>query len=499
MSNRLFSFLSNAAQGSSGRWWVLTAVECGNFVVYMDGFIVTLALPAMSRHFDVGLHEVKWVVIAYLAALTATLLVAGRLADLWGRRRVMVAGAALLTLASVLCAMASSLTMLIACRVVQGLGGALVLANVMAEITATFPREVRRRVMSINASVLALGQVSGLVLGGILIHWLGWPSIFVFTAVVSGIGALLSAIVLRDHPVEPGATLDLWGAFLSILIVGGSFLFVERALQSLNNPAYLVLPLLAGVVMLGLFVAVEWRSPRPLIDLNLFRSRSYLCGALAAMFYFSAAVSCFFLLPLFAQIVLKMSPFAAGLVMVPLSVALTASSQLVGYLPGHLTARVLSTAGILCACAAVYWLSTIDATTSVVHIMAPLVLLGVGGGLFHPPNNGAVLARVPPGELGSANGLFTTVRNFGQALGTVLASGLLGQGLKSVGMVASLGRDPGALDEVQYLSAFVQSQAHAFRVAALLALVGAGISVLRSGGFTIKTDQEHIGEPAPYS
>ena len=119
-------------------------------------------------------------------------------------------------------------------------------------------------------------------------------------------------------------------------------------------------------------------------------------------------------------------------------------------------------------------------------------------GLFHPPNNGAVLARVSPRELGSANGFFTTARNFDQVLGTVLAAGLLDQGLKSAGVVARLGRDSGALDEVQYLSAYVHSQAHSFRVAALLALVGAVISALRGGAVARKTDRKQIGGPAPH-
>src|SRR5215475_8925924 len=139
MAAGLISRLREATQGPSYRWWVLAAVECGNFVVYMDGFIVTLALPAMARHFGVGIHEIKWVLVAYLAALTVTLLVAGRLADLWGRRSVTVVGIALLALGAGLCALAPTLPALIAFRVVQGQGGALVLASVMAEITAVFP------------------------------------------------------------------------------------------------------------------------------------------------------------------------------------------------------------------------------------------------------------------------------------------------------------------------------------------------------------------------
>src|SRR4051812_45530880 len=126
MPGGLLTRLRETAQGPASRWWVLAAVECGHFVDYMDAFIVTLALPAMARHFGVGIHEIKWVLIAYLASLTVTLLLAGRLADRWGRKPVTVAGVTLLSLSAALCALAPNLPALIVFRVLQGLGGALV-------------------------------------------------------------------------------------------------------------------------------------------------------------------------------------------------------------------------------------------------------------------------------------------------------------------------------------------------------------------------------------
>src|SRR6516164_699401 len=125
-------------QCSAHRWWTLAAVECGNFVVYMDGFIVTLALPTLARHFGVALSVLKWVIVAYLLTVTVTLLPAGRLADIWGRKRIVVIGLTVLVVSAVLCALAPTVETLIACRVLQGIGGGLVLANVMAEITAVF-------------------------------------------------------------------------------------------------------------------------------------------------------------------------------------------------------------------------------------------------------------------------------------------------------------------------------------------------------------------------
>ena len=467
-----------ASQGPAYRWWVLAAVECGNFVVYMDGFIVTLALPAMARQFGVGIHEIKWVLVAYLASLTVTLLLAGRLADRWGRKPVTVAGVALLTLGAALCALAATLPVLVACRVLQGLGGALVLANVMAEITAIFPREERRRAMAVNASVLAMGQVTGLVFGGFLIDRLGWRSIFLVILAIGGLGLLLDLAVLRNrHTTGPSAPMDRWGGVLSVLVVGAPFLLIE-GLSRLTGPVTLAV-LLGGLILLGLFVVVERRSAWPLLDLRLLRSRAFTCGSIAAAFYFIVATFGYFLMPLYAQVVLGLSPFSAGLLIVPLSVALTVSSQLVGQMAGRFSARIVSTAGLICTSIGVLGMSLLGPKASYPSMVGMLILAGVGGGLFHPPNNSSVLGAVPPQDLGGANGFFTTARNFGQAIGAALAAAILGQGLGPSGAAEVLAWAPGAMAGGPSLDAYVQAQAFAFRVGAALGLVGAVISALR--------------------
>lgn len=460
------------------RWWALTAIECGHFVVYMDAFIVTLALPAMARQFGVGMHEIKWVVIAYLASLTVTLLLAGRLADRWGRKRITVIGVGLMTIGAALCALAPTLSALILFRVVQGLGGSLVLANVMAEITAVFPREERRKAMAINASVLAMGQITGLVLGGFLIGSVGWRFIFVLIAVIGGIGAILDMVMLRNHPDPSGKKLDWRGAGLSILVVGAPFFLIEQLSHHWLDPLGLAV-LAAGLALLGLFIAVERKASWPLLDLDVFRSSGYTFGAAASAFYFIVATFGYLLMPLYAQVVLRLSPLMAGLVIVPMSLALTITSQLVGQWSNRLSARLVSTAGLLCVTGAVLGMSLLDQHSSYALVMGLLVLAGVGGGLFHPPNNVSVLSGVPAKDLGAANGFFTTARSFGQAIGAALAATLLDQGLRASGAMQLLSESPDAVVAGTALDAYVQSQAFAFRIGAALGLVGALISVMR--------------------
>src|SRR5262249_46204230 len=150
---------------------------------------------------------------------------------------------------------------------------------------------------------------------------------------------------------------------------------------------------------LWVFVKVERRSSRPLVDLDLFRSRAFVCGSLAASCYFMAATSCYFLIPLYAQLLLGLSPLWAGLSMLPLSVALTATSQVAPGLTKGTSARLLTTGGLICAGTAVLLMSLFGRSTPYAHMIWPLILLGFAGGLFHPPNNTAVLAAVRPEEL----------------------------------------------------------------------------------------------------
>ncbi|AFY29162.1 MFS transporter [Cyanobium gracile] len=468
-----------APPANPDRWWTLAAVECGNFVVYMDGFIVTLALPAMARQFGVGLPVLKWVIVAYLLTVTVTLLPAGRLADIWGRRRIVVIGMGVLVVTSVLCALAPTVEILIGFRVLQGVGGGLVLANVMAEITAVFPKQERRKAMAVNASILALAQVTGLVLGGLLIGQFGWRSLFLVILTVSLAGLILSLWILKARPRSQDRTaMDWTGAVLAVVATSAPFLVIEQLSQDGLNPASVAI-LMGGAAALALFVGVEQRLAKPLLTLSLFRSRAFSFGSVAAAFYFVAAVACYFLLPLYAQLVLGRTPVMSGVLIVPLSLVLTATSLTVSSLGDRVGARTLSTAGMLCVSAGLVGLSWLGADAAVASIIWPLVLLGMGGGLFHPPNNSATLNTVPAQHLSVANGFLSMARNFGQAIGTALAASLLAHGLGAAGADATLAGEVGARLGGSQLEAFLGAQQLAFRLAAALGLVGALISVSR--------------------
>ena len=463
-------------------WYVLAAVETGNFVVYLDGFIVNLALPWMMREFEIPIATVKWVVVAYLLAMSVTLLSAGRISDMAGRGRpVALAGMILMTISSGLCYITTSFTALVLLRALQGVGGAMMICNVMAAITCVFPKEKRTVVMSINASVLASGQVVGLVFGGFLIGRFGWRSVFLLIAALSMMGAVLAFLVKgRQTRVKQmrKVSFDWVGSLLSILGIGTLFFAFERFGNASDNSLGLGL-IPVGLMLMIAFVVMERRVPFPLLDLSLFRSRAFLFGSSAAGIYFIAATSCYFMIPFYLQVAMGHPPLKAGILMLPLALGLSGTTVITARLAREIGPFFLTTAGMCLVFCSMLCFSTLTAHSHYLHVVFGLVLLGAGGGLFQPPNNSAVLGSAATGNLSAANGYLSTTRTMGQVIGAALSAQLLGRGLDTTGSVADLGKTLGLSALTGQAAAYTHAQTTAFRVAAAVALAGILVSMLR--------------------
>jgi len=467
------------------RWHVLSAVEVGNFVVYMDTFIVNLALPWMMSEFGVPITTIKWVVVAYLLSLTVMLLTAGRITDMIGTRKLpSLAGMALLTVGSGLCYIAPSFGALVAFRVLQGVGGALVLCNVMSSITYAFPPEKRTLAMSINAAVLALAQVTGLVIGGLLIGRFGWRPVFLLGGALSMFGLLLEITVI-SRPREPvekrEVSFDWPGSLLSILGIAVLFFGFERLGDDAGNSLGFWL-ISAGLILLILFAAVERKVRTPLLDPKLFRSRMFLFGSSAAGIYFIAAVSCYFMLPFYLQLAMGYPPLKAGMLMIPLSVGLAGTTPITTRLARKISPFYLSTAGMFLVFCSMAWFSTLTTHSHYIHAAVGLLILGIGGGLFQPPTNSSVLSAAPTGSLSAANGYLSTVRTMGQVIGAALSAQLLSRGMDATGVMDTIGKSLDVSSLGGHFPAYINAQSTAFRVAAGVALVGILVSMLRGRG-----------------
>jgi EmrB/QacA subfamily drug resistance transporter len=409
-------------------WLVVGTVCVGAFLGQLDASIAGLVLPTLEETFAAPVATVEWVAIAYLVVLAALVVPFGRLADLAGRKLLYTAGFAVFIVGSALCGFAPSLAWLIVFRVVQAIGAAMLQANSIAIITAAVARRRLGRAIGVQGAAQAIGLSVGPSVGGFLIDGLGWRWVF-FIAVPFGIlGALLGWLVLpcttRVAESERPERFDWIGAML----LGPSVALLLLALTFANDwgwssPSFLAVSLLAAIT-LGGFVASERRAMSPLVDFSLFCARLFTIGILAGLLSYAVLFGSLFLIPFYLERILGRTPAEAGLLLTPVPVALGIMAPLAGSLTDRFGSRLPTVIGMFLSAVALLALAVLpsDALSTTLLLLG---LLGVGLGLFTPPNNSAIMGTAPQHRLGVAGGILNMTRSLGTSLGVALTGALL--------------------------------------------------------------------------
>ena len=406
-------------------WPALWALAVGFFMILVDMTIVSVATPAIMRGLGAGVTEVVWVTSAYLLAYAVPLLVTGRLGDRFGPGPVYLTGLALFTLASLWCGFATSVTMLIVARVVQGLGASLMTPQTMAVITRTFPAESRGRAMSLWGSVAGIATLVGPIAGGVLVDALGWEWIF-FVNVPIGVVAFV--LVLRLVPALPTTVrrFDLIGVALSGV---GMFLLVfgiqEGQTFDWNGLVWSMIA--AGVLVLAAFVGWQARNPgEPLMSLSLFRDRNFSLAAIAIAAVGFAVTSFAFPVMLYAQGVLALTPTQAALLLVPMAAVSAVLAPFAGRWADRYHPRVLATAGLLAFVAGLAWLALIiGPATPIPLLLLPMAMIGVANGIMWAPLSVTATRNLPMAQAGAGSGVYNTTRQVGAVLGSAAIAVLM--------------------------------------------------------------------------
>ncbi|CAN5438885.1 MFS transporter [soil metagenome] len=400
--------------------------------------IANVALPTLALAFDASFQQVQWVVLAYLLSVTTLIVSVGRLGDLLGRRRLLVGGIALFTVASAACALAPALWLLIAARAAQGLGGAVMMALALAFVADTVPKERSGSAMGLLGTMSAAGTALGPSVGGLLIAGPGWPAIFLVNL---PLGLLAAILVYRflpaDRPTAPASkpgfdvpgTLLLAGTLalyaLAVTVGRGSFGTINMAL---------VLTAAVGAV---LFVRVQLRSPSPLVRLALLREPAMSAGLAASSLVTTVVMATLVVGPFYLSGALALTPVQAGLVMTcgPLVAALTGVPA--GRLVDRFTAQRVSLWGLCVVTVGTVALPLLPATWGVPGYVAPLAVITAGYALFQAANNTAILVRVASDQRGVVSGLLNLSRNLGLITGASVMGGVFEWGAASASRVAS--------------------------------------------------------------
>lgn len=476
------------------RWWTLGAVCVATFMLLLDITIVNVALPVIRDDLNASFQELQWVVDAYALTLASFMLTAGSIADLLGRRRIFVLGLGLFTLASLLCGLSTSATALDLARALQGIGGAAMFATSLALLAAAFTGRERGTALGIWGATTGASVAIGPLIGGLLVQHVSWQSIF-FVNLPVGITAIVVTLRTVRETRDPSARGVDWAGLVTFSAALFALVFALVRSNAEGWGSTLIVGLLtATVVLLALFVVIERRQERPMLDLTLFRKPAFAGVSIVAFCLSASMFSMFLYLTLYVQNTLGYSPLQAGMRFLPITLLSFVCAAVSGNLTERVPVRWLMAAGLGAIGVGLLLMSGLDASSGWTALLAGFMVAGAGIGLTNPAIASTAVGVVDPRRSGMAAGINNTFRQVGiatgiAALGAVFQSSVQTNVADQVGVHAS-GRlppaeilaqgDPRVLGPAHH--AFVAGYTAALNeiliIAAVVALAGALASAL---------------------
>jgi EmrB/QacA subfamily drug resistance transporter len=403
------------------RWKALGILALVQFIIFLDATIVNVALPSIQHDLGFSASGLTWVVNGYLLAAGGLLLVGGRMADIIGRRRMFIIGAALFAVSSLTAALAQDPAMLIAARFAQGIAEAVAAPAAMSIVALLFtePGE-RAKAFSIWGGLAGLGSAMGVVLSGVLTEFADWRWVFFINIPLALVPMLIAPKLIKESRM-PGKRPDILSA---VLVIGGLVAIIKGLLSLTDSPwssAAVYGPIAGGVVALVLFLVIQARSANPLVPLRFFAHRTRFTANLTLIFHASASAAIFFIVVLYMQNVLSYSPLVSGLAWLPLCVLFVAGLMISMTVLPKFGAKPLLVGGLVLMAGGALLMSTIQVDSSFLLPLLPATaLVGFGGGLSSPAIQTAALQDVSMDDAGLGSGVLTTVTQTGQALGLTI-------------------------------------------------------------------------------
>ena len=460
------------------KWWALSCTSLGMLMATINSGTLLIALPDLERSLHTTLLQLVWVILAYMIASTVLVLSAGRLSDLFGRKRAYVGGFLAFSAASLGAGFAGSGTELILWRILQGIGGAFLFANSAALVTDAFERRQLGLAMGTNTMVAAVGLVLGPVLGGALVA-ISWHWVFWFNVPLGLLGSAWAWLVLRElAKPDVNRGYDLRGTAVYVVGLTGLTLGISRGgINGWIDPVTLT-SLAAAAVFLPLFVVIERRGRAPMLDLSIFRDRLFSAATAAAFINGMARFSLLFVFVFYFQGVHGDDPITAGVKLCPMALGMLVSSPLAGVWADRRGSRGLAALGMLVTAGALVGMTWLGGRSPYWESALWLGLTGIGSGMFNSPNTAAMMGAVPAFRRGVAAGARTMLQNTGAVISiafvlAVVTAAVPKSTLFKIFSGLAKGLSP------QKLAPFIHNMHTALWVLAITSLIGAGVSLLR--------------------
>ena len=449
---------------STSKTTVLVVATLASFLTPFMGSSINIALPSIGREFAMDAVLLGWVATSYLLSAAIFLLPFGRIADIYGRKRIFTYGIIIFTFTSLILSISGSAFMLITFRILQGIGAAMIFGTGVAMITSVFPVGKRGRALGINVAAVYLGLSLGPLLGGLLTENFGWRSIF---AVNVAFGLAIIAFLylkLKDEWADAkGEKFDLVGSVIFGLAIA-AIIYGLSILPDLSG----IFIILIGILGVMLFVKWEINTPSPILHMDLFmRNRVFAFSNLAALINYSATFAVAFLLSLHLQFIKGFGPQTAGFILVAMPAVQAILSPAAGRLSDKIEPRLIASVGMAITTIGLVFLVFINQNTGIVYIVLSLVMLGLGFALFSSPNTNAIMSSVSKRSLGIASATMATMRQVGM---------MFSMGIAMVLFAVYIGRVEITPD---HYPAFVTSINVAFGIFAILCFGGIFASLAR--------------------
>jgi EmrB/QacA subfamily drug resistance transporter len=459
----------NSTYTSATKKIVLTVVTMASFLTPFMGSSINIALPPIGKEFGMDAVLLAWVPTSFLLSVTVLLLPLGRVADIYGRKKIFTVGVSIYTAFSLFAALSNSATMLIVTRVLQGIGSAMLYGTSIALITSTRPVEERGRALGIYVAAVYLGLSLGPFLGGVLTHNFGWRSVFLVNIPLGITIIILTLLKLKQEWAEAkGEKFDIPGSAIYgcavVVMIYGLSLLPEIAAAGL---------LTLGILGLAAFGWWETRTANPILELGLFRrNKVFTMSNIAALINYSATYALAFLLSLYLQYIKGFTPQTAGIVLLSMPVVQVIFSPLAGRLSDRITPQILASSGMALTTIGLTLFIFLNSNTELVSMLVTLMVLGLGFAFFASPNTNAVISSVESKMYGVASAMLATMRQVGM---------MLSMGIAMLVFNIFIGR---VEITPEYYPAFLQSIKLAFLIFAVLCFCGVFASLVR--GRTVK-------------
>lgn len=451
------------------KWRTMLGVSVGALSAPLASSTITIGLPSIGQGLHQDITVVEWVVISYLLVTTSLLQTFGRLGDLVSIKHLYAAGFGIFTVGAVISGLSHTLPILLAGRVVQGIGGAMMFAISAAIVIRAFPASQRGLALGVNAVFTYAGLSLGPLIGALLLQAFSWQALFLFNVPLGIVGVAIALLFIQEDPPGGRRTrFDLPGATIGFLGLFAVLLYLSRApsLGWASIPALALL--LGGMLLIGLFLAVEARVRAPVLDLSLFQNHLFSAGLISSVLAYLAVSVLTLLVPFYLIQGLHYNYLKAALLLTPVSVAMMLLAPVSGRLSDAVGSRALTVGGMSMMAISFLWLWRMGTQPTALALVIPLMLNGAGMGLFTSPNNSAIMSGAPPERSGTAAGALATSRNLGMALGIAMAAAV------------TAARVPAHLAEHLTMGqATVVAYEDAFFAAAVVALLAAAASLIR--------------------